>query len=88
MLVAKIIFLTKMNFSERGSGLSALSTCTTIAQDQQTDDGFISPISNYEQEDDNDTKMDCSTKTKEIKSFNDDMNGDHLLPSNELSTEH
>ncbi|CAF3345158.1 unnamed protein product [Rotaria sp. Silwood1] len=76
---------------------NALPICTTTIQDQQSDDVFLSPTINHEQEDDNDTKMDCSiattTTTEEINSLDDNnnnnnnhINDDHSLPSNESST--
>ncbi|CAF2861394.1 unnamed protein product [Rotaria sp. Silwood2] len=74
------IVLTKRPFN-------ALPICTTTIQDQQSDDVFLSPTLNNEQEDNNDTEMDCSTTTEEIHSLdNNKINDDHSLPSNESST--
>jgi hypothetical protein len=68
---AKTVF-TKRPFN-------ALPTCSTT-QDQQSDDVFISPTL------DDESKMDCSTTTDEMNSLDNNINDDHLLPSNDLST--
>jgi len=49
---------------------------------------FVSPILNNEKDNDNDIQMDCSTvtTTEEINSMDNNMNDDHLLPSNDSST--
>ena len=51
--------------------------------DQHSDDVFIS--SNDEQEDDHDTKMDCSTSEDMHTMEKNHLNDDHILPTNESS---